>query len=389
MKKILFLTTSKVLPSNNGAALYTLSILKSFHKIGFNVTLMNFYADNCYSDTEIETLNQFCESIVEIKLVKKSVFRNISLFTPYTVMKYYTDSFIKKLVVLKKDFKFDLIVYDHLHMSIYRSFFPDNKSVLIEHNIEFNIWSNFSKVSRGLIKILSWIQWIIVSKYEIKSIQSMDGVISISNNDMETILKISSKPKLFLHYPQIEFSLVKTLDSVMKNNRTIVFIGSYKWFPNQKAAEYLINTVMPILRSLVDGVMLLLVGSSPTNEMIKAGEKFSDILVTGMVPSVDKYINDADIFVNCVEDGSGINIKVIEALAKGIPLISSKFGARGFDLIHGKHAYIYNDKIELISFIVELFNSQEKRVSLSVKGREFYETYKICLPDFIEFCNTL
>ena len=119
---------------------------------------------------------------------------------------------------------------------------------------------------------------------------------------------------------------------------------------------------------------MLLVGNSPTQKMISYAQNNSDIVVTGRVESVDPYIKECDVFVNAVNDGGGMNIKMIEALGKGIPIVTSAFGLRGLEM-GGKSMYMYCSAEQCVDQICELLENREKAKELADRGRYFYEEF--------------
>ena len=130
---------------------------------------------------------------------------------------------------------------------------------------------------------------------------------------------------------------------------------------------------MPQLRKLVPGIKLFLVGKNPTVNMKHNAEIYSDIIVTGKVESVDTYIKDADVFVNAVTQGSGINIKMIEAMGKGIPIVTTSFGARGLGVVHGKEVLIYKTALECAEHIQSLISNKDTAVTMANHARAHYE----------------
>jgi len=373
MSKILFLTNSKLFPLDNGASLYSYSLIEYLKKQGNSIDLINFYSTYEYSENEIDKLKDICEEVNEVKLTNSSYVQNIDLFLPITIKKYYKKSMISFLKLYSNNY--DYVVYDHLHMAIYRKYAKSKTHVLLEHNIETNIWLSYLKRKKGLFKVVIYWQYLLMKAYEKRVLKSFSSIITISKDEQSYAILHNSSSNVYIFKPNLIVENIKSIDNLSKTHNRLIFIGSYKWFPNQQAANYLVTELMPKLRKRNIGIELLLVGSNPTSEILKYGKDFSDIIVTGRVESIDPYILKSDIFINPIESGAGVNIKVIEALAKGIPVISTTFGCRGLDLDYGKDVLIYHTIDELVDHIYNLISNKELRLKLHQNGLNFYCKY--------------
>jgi len=148
---------------------------------------------------------------------------------------------------------------------------------------------------------------------------------------------------------------------------------------------------MPKLRQNGLGITLYLVGTSPTSEMLEYAKTYEDIFVTGRVESIDPFIKDADIFINAIELGSGLNIKLIEAMGKGIPVISSEFGVRGFSVADNKDVIIYTSLEDLATKVEMLMNNPALRLELSNNAASYYNGFikqDKDIKDFFERCRS-
>ncbi len=106
--------------------------------------------------------------------------------------------------------------------------------------------------------------------------------------------------------------------------------------------------------------------------MLIFAKDFEDIIITGRVESTDEYYQNCDLFVNPIDDGSGINIKMLEAMGKGIPIVTSKFGLRGFNNAEDKIVSVFSDAQECAYIIARLLNDEEKRINQRSLALEAY-----------------
>lgn len=373
MKKILFVTNSNLFPNNNGAVIYSISLIKYLKELGNSISLVNFYTDIQNNKEEIKELKKYCNDIIQIKLTRPNYWQNISFKYPITIKKYYRKAMIVALQELTNKTAYDIAMYDHLHMGIYHKYVKAEKHIIVEHNIETDIWRSYMKYSKGLKKLLVYTQVKLFEKHEIKILNQIKNVSVISSEDANKLNKVAENLNICVYNPRVKCERVKQEKDVLQTKNSIVFVGSYSWFPNQEAARFLALELMPTLRKSKLDIKLFLVGNKPTQEMLEYNYK--DIIVTGKVKSVDPYINDADIFINPIESGSGLNIKLVEAMGKGIPIISSEFGVRGFNITNNKELIVYKSLHDLVGQINNLVNDPLRRVKLSENAIEYYNKY--------------
>ena len=369
---VLFVTMRKIIPLNDGATIYSYGILRYLKELGAKTDFVSFYEKGDYTDDEKDKLLKYCESVFSVKLNWQSTALNLSFKYPNNIRKYTRSSMKKILRDIKDKKEFDIVVIDHLQMFEYAKIFDNAKIVLIEHNIESNIWSEYAGKCKGIVKLLVKRSADMTLKYEKEAVKSADAIISIAETDAKTLKSFDENAVVEVMHPYNVYELVKDKEDIEKIDNSILFIGSYSWYPNQKAADFLVNDVMPELRKKISGIKLYLVGKDPTEKIKEYGEIYDDVIVTGMVDSIDPYIKKCDIFVNAMFEGSGMNIKMIEAMGKGIPILSSLYGCRGINISNLQEAFVFGSADECICYICELINNRETAVSLSENARKFY-----------------
>ena len=211
--------------------------------------------------------------------------------------------------------------------------------------------------------------------YECKAFAKADGVIACSDSDFDIFKKMVPSIKCVVMHSYNKFDRVKTKDDVLKRNNKIVFVGSYGWYPNQAAARFLAKELMPELSRHIPDIQLILVGKDPTEEIKSYAYNNPQIVITGTVETIDPYLKEGDVFVNAVTEGSGINIKMIEAMGKGIPIVSSDYGARGIETGGDKTFETYKNLNECIFQIIGLLEDREAAYEMTRKARKFYEGF--------------
>src|SRR5690348_2239314 len=117
--------------------------------------------------------------------------------------------------------------------------------------------------------------------------------------------------------------------------KTVVFVGTMGYVPNDDAARWLVTRIWPRLRRLVQTpVRLMIVGSDPSPGLLGLARR-PGVVVTGTVPDTAPFYRVADLAVIPVRAGSGTRIKLLEAAAYGVPVVATTLGAEGTTFRHG------------------------------------------------------
>jgi hypothetical protein len=147
--------------------------------------------------------------------------------------------------------------------------------------------------------------------------------------------------------------------------------------PNEDAAIYLIDKILPLVRRAIPHLETLVVGRDPTPALQERAKQFPDVTVTGFVEDVRTYLERACVFVAPLRYGSGIQNKVLEAMAMEVPVITTSLAANGLrvDGVVEPPVVIADGEEKFAERIVALLNHKEERNRLAGEGRRFVENH--------------
>ncbi len=120
---------------------------------------------------------------------------------------------------------------------------------------------------------------------------------------------------------------------------TLLYLGAMSWQPNAKAAEFLAREVLPSVRQRFPNARLQLVGRNPGSEVLALGN-LPGVEVAANVPDVGVYLAQATLLAVPLDSGGGTRLKILEAFAAGLPVVSTPIGCEGIDATDGKHLWI-------------------------------------------------
>jgi len=121
---------------------------------------------------------------------------------------------------------------------------------------------------------------------------------------------------------------------------TILYVGALGWPPNASAARYLATVVLPLVRRTVADARVVIVGRNPPADLVALARDNRNVEVAADVPDVAPYFRDADILAVPLETGGGTRLKILEAFAAGLPVVSTPIGCEGIAGDDGRHLVI-------------------------------------------------
>ncbi len=155
----------------------------------------------------------------------------------------------------------------------------------------------------------------------------------------------------------------------------VFYPGMYRYEPNAIAAEYLIEEIFPRLLAKYPHAVLKLVGAWPTESMLAAAKREPQIRVAGAVPDIRPHFADADALVVPVLQGGGTRLKVLEAFAAMLPVVSTPKGVEGLDVVDGKQFLAAADPEAFVERAIELWSDPLLAANLSEAGFETVRRY--------------
>jgi glycosyltransferase involved in cell wall biosynthesis len=141
------------------------------------------------------------------------------------------------------------------------------------------------------------------------------------------------------------------------DRRDLLFIGNLAHRPNEDAVLFFMREVYPRLRERLPYVRLDIIGDN-ASAAIKAFSS-EDVRILGYIPDVEPYLRDRRVFIAPLRFGAGIKGKVGEAMAHGIPVVTTSIGAEGFGLTHGLDVMIGDDPESFAAAVQQLYSQEE------------------------------
>tara|TARA_E500000331_G_C17237499_1_gene705501 strand:+ start:857 stop:2035 length:1179 start_codon:yes stop_codon:yes gene_type:complete len=246
----------------------------------------------------------------------------------YHMSRFKQSAILDKIVAILKKESFDYIFFESIFCGAYIDeivSLSKAKRVLRAHNVEHLIWKKLASNSKNPLKrwYLSHLSKTLRS-FELEFVSKNDHVFSIAPIDNHFFNNQGIQQTNY-----IPVSMQGEESKKLKSN-AICFLGAYNWMPNKEGLLWFSNEVFPALLKQHPALILHVAGSF--SEEIEALKNKKQIVSHGFVPSSKAFISKHGVFVAPILSGSGIKMKVLEAMSLGVPCILSKHAADGLDL---------------------------------------------------------
>lgn len=171
---------------------------------------------------------------------------------------------------------------------------------------------------------------------------------------------------------------------------SVAFIGKMDYEPNVLAVEYFCKEVLPDVTRQIPELKFHIVGAKPDRRVLKL-DAIPNVVVTGFVESVEPYFLDSALIIAPMLTGSGIQNKIIQAMAYGCCVITTPIGAEGIEM-HNSGLAICSGKENWIETVIKYINDKELRTEMGRRARKYVEenmSKDIVRKQFITFLNKI
>ena len=185
-------------------------------------------------------------------------------------------------------------------------------------------------------------------KRELAIYSQADITITVTEEDAKCLIKENKNITVRI-LPTVHRLIYSTSD---RNENQIVFVGGFSHEPNIDAAVYFCEDILPKIRKVIPKARFIIVGSNPPQQIINLVNNF--ITVTGYVPSTTPYLQKSRISVAPLRYGAGMKGKIGEAMAHGLPVVTTSIGAEGMGLTDRENIIVADSPETFSNAVVEL-----------------------------------
>ena len=358
--KILQLCHKSPLPTIDGGCIAIHNITKCLLESGMDVKVVAVatpkhpYVVSAFSKSYL-TKTRFESVFIDTTPHKIEALKTLFTGKSYQIERFYHKNMASKLTEILKGEDFDIIHVESIYMAPYIPLlrkYSKAKILLRLHNIEHQIWERLSENEHNPIMKLAYrVNAHQLKRVERRILHEVDGYMSISEPDYQYFHETAPDvPGIVIPFGlDVDNYDLEDDDYIATDQPTLFHLGSMNWSPNVEGILWFLEEVWPEILLAHPDLTFTLAGHDIPDSIRNRHD--TTVTVMGAVPNANEFMMDYDIMVVPLLSGSGIRIKIVEAMALGRVVITTSIGAEGLDVQDGKHLFIANTPEEFVSVI--------------------------------------
>lgn len=360
--KILMLTPYLPYPPASGGQIRTLNLLKYLSKHN-EITLIALYK-NEKEKTYAKYLESYCKNIYLCKRAEKpwqikNIVKSIFSLLPFLIVRNYSSEARTTVENLLKNEYFDVIHAETFYIMPHIPY-TNIPVFLLEQTIEYKVYQHYVKSLAFFLRYLFYFDILKLKFWERYYWNRAFLVGTVSESDKKLIQKIEPQihPVVIPNGAGDELIAYKLTKKDL-SNPIALFVGNFAWLQNTEAVNYLCKNILPKLIKIIPNIKIVIAGQR-ANEKIKCPESNNIDIVnidSDDIIMVKKIYGQATIFIAPIFGPGGTRLKILAAMATGIPVVSTKTGVTGLLVKDGYHVSIANSPKDFVNKINDLLTN--------------------------------
>ncbi|HWQ15070.1 MAG TPA: glycosyltransferase [Roseiflexaceae bacterium] len=276
---------------------------------------------------------------------------------------------------------FDLVHADQLNMAQFAERLPLPR-LLDQHNAVWTIFRRMALQARGPTRLFLEREWRLLKRYEGRVCREFEAVTAVSHEDRQFLFEAMGGERDMPVIPIAIDAEAQPLVPREPGARGILSLATMMWPPNVDGVLWYAREIHPLVRQAAPDSRFYVVGQRPVAEVRALPERDPSIEVTGYVPDATPYIARSACLIVPLRSGGGMRVKILEALARGIPVVSTTIGYEGIDLTPGEHLLVADTPAEFAAAVTRLLGDPSYGARIAEAGRrrllERYDWRAVC-----------
>lgn len=375
---ILFISTENPYPPDHGHHIRTYNVLK-----GLAAQNTIYFVGFAKSEEELKykpEIEKFCASADIFHIDSGWRFWLLLLFNvfsrrPFITHRYMKEEARKRIAEIMSKKKIDLVHIDLLHVSPYCEPIAKVPKILVNHNVEsVRFLRRLKTEPNPLKKFYFYYQYLKLRHYEKHVSGKFDWCVVVSETDKKMLAELSGDRNFVVVPNGVDVDYFHPNGALVRAN-SLIWVGSMQSPYNADAVDYFLRDIWPHIKAEIPDVIIHFVGASPTKLLQKTASEDKNIRVLGYVEDVRPFMAEAAVFVAPIRSGSGTKIKVLNAMAMKMPVITTAVGAEGINAVNHKDILIADDHHDFAFKTIQMLRNPDRAKELGENGRKVIETH--------------
>ncbi len=379
-ERLLFLTPQLPYPPHQGGALRNFGLIKGLAQRGHAITLLSLAETGQPPYTETP-LAELCTSVLTLPAPARTVrqrLRDLLVGHADMARRLWSLPLLDALRDLLARERFRAIHFGGLEMATYllpvrATLRRDSSGTLLIYdatNAEYALQARIAQQDRRMVSrwpqaAYSVIQTRRLRRFEAAVCHAADYIFACSQTDAHLLSRLSPSTPVAVVPNAIDVASYDVVQWPPANipHPALVFTGKMDFRPNVDAVLWFAESILPRIRRSVPEAHFVIVGQKP-HPRLEALRGKPGILLTGAVPHIQPYLTAADVYVAPLRMGSGTRLKLLEAMAMGKAVVSTRLGAEGIDVRDGEHLLLADSAAGFAEAVLALLGNETQRKAL-------------------------
>lgn len=289
---------------------------------------------------------------------------------PYTVGRHLARDAFRAMAREVRDWRPDLVYADHLSMAAYarRLGAP---MVYDAHNVEHAVLRRFASTRRDPVtRAAAAVEWRRVRTYEAEVCRASRLVLVVSDVDRQALRALAGRSTPFAVVPiAVDAGAITPLPEPPRDGH-VLFLGGLHWPPNADALAWFVTSSWPAVRGARPEATFVSVGRDDAS-VASACREQPGVTLTGHVTDITPYVARSRVLVVPMRAGSGMRVKILDAMARGVPIVTTSVGVEGIDAVPGVHLLVADTPSDLAAAVVRVLDDDALARRLAREARAF------------------
>lgn len=300
--------------------------------------------------------------------------RSIFMRKSYHIERFNSKDMASKLEHILRHEHFDIIHLESIYVTPYLDVirkYSKAKIVIRMHNIEHQIWERLAENESNLMmKMVYRVNKKQLEHVENTILKKMDGYMTISDPDFQYFQQTApAVPGVVIPFGIDMENYELEDDYIASDKPSLCHIGSMNWSPNMEGIEWFLDDVWPLIHEAHPELQFTVAGHGTPDKLLQRQDP--NVQFVGAVPSANEFMLDHDMMIVPLLSGSGVRVKIVEAMALGRVVITTSVGAEGLAVENGKHLFIADTPEEFLSVIDKCIQTPDLCSIISENARDF------------------
>jgi len=372
--RVLVVSPFSVHPMIHGGAVRIFNLIRELsHRAEVSVLIFGGGTDD---PPQRAALQPYCRRVLFQRYPEDGSYRDPWKLLPPSVRRFASEVVAERIAALVEAHLIDVVMLEYTEMGCFVGPYERARVVLVEHDVSFRSHARQRSLGidhrydAGEVLGRGSLDWLRRYHFELAACRAADQIHVMSATDGDTLASLlpdgRSRIRVIPNGVDTDHFRPPSPDNP---RRDALFVGSFPHLPNQDAFDFLVSEIWPRVLDRLPSARLTVAGARPPRRILDL-DGANGIHVVGEVPDLAPLYQSHRVLTVPIRAGSGTRLKILEAMASGLPVATTTIGAEGIDYRPGTDLVIADDAPSMASAIANLLEADDgTAASLATNGR--------------------